>query len=305
MSGGRVLNMAQCKINVRFFRPPPELEGCFSSFYRAEFDIPEGGFVRDRLQPEWGNTRFFRDAAPDASMASGAHLVGAAFTATGPSAMLTDFTLGNTRLWGIGYFPLGWAKFIGAPASELANCVVDGRKHPAFADFLDLSHSLYGDTPDDEAEYARIIGHFMARADRVVPDQEKIAVAHAALVEPDLASVADFASRAGLTPRTLERICRRYFGFTPRLLLRRQRFMRSLAAYMLDPSISWTTAIDGRYHDQAHFVRDFHHFMGMSPSEYAALDHPILAAFMRERAQVWGAAAQTLDKPVPLDKAVP
>jgi hypothetical protein len=37
--------------------------------------------------------------------------------------------------------------------------------------------------------------------------------------------------------------------------------------------------------------------MGMSPGEYAALDHPILAAFMKERARVWGAAAQTLDPP--------
>ena len=37
----------------------------------------------------------------------------------------------------------------------------------------------------------------------------------------------------------------------------------------------------------------------------AALDHPILAAFMRERAQVWGAAAQTLDNPAPLDKPAP
>lgn len=291
--------MAQCEIDVRFFRPPPELEGCFSSFYRAEFRVSENGTVQDRLQPEWGNTRFFRGAAPDASMPSGARLSGAAFTATGPSSMLTDFTLGSTRLWGIGYLPLGWAKFIGAPASEMANCVVDGDLDPAFADFRELSATLHDDQPDDEAEYARIIAHFLARAGRVVSDREKIEAVHLALVEPDLASVGDFAERSGLTLRTLERICRRYFGFTPRLLLRRQRFMRSLAAYMLDPSISWTTAIDGRYHDQAHFVRDFHHFMGMSPSEYAALDHPILAAFMRERAQARGAAAQTLDKPAP------
>lgn len=291
--------MAQCEIDVRFFRPPPELEGYFSSFYRAEFRVPDGAVVRDRLQPEWGNTRFFRGAAPHATMPGGAQLADAPFTATGPSSTLTDFTLGATRLWGVGYFPLGWAKFVRSPAGELANCIVDGDSHPAFADFRELSRTLHGEEPDDEAEYQRLIAFFLTRADRAVHDRDKIEAVHVALVEPDLASVADFAERAGLTSRTLERICRRYFGFTPRLLLRRQRFMRSLAAYMLDRTISWTTAIDGRYHDQAHFVRDFHYFMGMSPSEYAALDHPILAAFMRERAQAWGAAAQTLDKPAP------
>ena len=31
------------------------------------------------------------------------------------------------------------------------------------------------------------------------------------------------------------------------------------------------------------FVRDFKQFMGMTPSQYAALDKPIMAAVMRER----------------------
>ena len=31
----------------------------------------------------------------------------------------------------------------------------------------------------------------------------------------------------------------------------------------------------GCVNDQAHFVRDFKRFMGMSPSRYAALDHPV------------------------------
>ena len=38
----------------------------------------------------------------------------------------------------------------------------------------------------------------------------------------------------------------------------------------------------------------------MNPSEYAALDHPILTSFMEARARVWGSAAQTLDPPLDL-----
>jgi hypothetical protein len=66
---------------------------------------------------------------------------------------------------------------------------------------------------------------------------------------------------------------------------------------MLDRSLKWIGAIDGHYHDQAQFVRDFREFMGMSPRQYAALPHPVLELFMHERARVHGAAAQTLDVP--------
>jgi shikimate dehydrogenase len=54
--------------------------------------------------------------------------------------------------------------------------------------------------------------------------------------------------------------------------------------------MKWVGAMDGHYHDQAQFVRDFRQFMGMSPRQYAALDKPILAAVMRERARIAGAA---------------
>jgi AraC-like DNA-binding protein len=41
--------------------------------------------------------------------------------------------------------------------------------------------------------------------------------------------------------------------------------------------------MDSLYHDQAQFVRDFKQFMGITQSQYAALDKPIMAAVMRER----------------------
>ena len=78
-------------------------------------------------------------------------------------------------------------------------------------------------------------------------------------------TVAELVRRSGASQRTVERLCRRAFGFTPKLLLRRQRFMRSLADFVLDPTLKWIDAIDSQYHDQAQFVRDFRQFMGMTP----------------------------------------
>lgn len=287
----------KCDIDVRFFRPPPEFDGHFSSFYRVNVRVEDGARVVDHLLPEWGNVRFLRGDSPDAALGNGSSLRNADFVATGPSSMPTKFTLGTTRAWGIGLCPLGWAKYMRAPADEMANLVVDGGQHPAFGDFEPLFRALQELEADDDAEYALIMEHFHARRDRVVADEQKILVVHAVLVDPSVNNVAEFSERTNLQPRTLERVCRRAFGFPPRLLLRRQRFMRSLADFMLTPQANWTSAIDGLYHDQAHFVRDFRSFMGMSPSEYAALDHPILGAFMQERARIWGSAAQTLDNP--------
>ena len=73
--------------------------------------------------------------------------------------------------------------------------------------------------------------------------------------------------------------------------------MRSLTTFMLSDDGKWTDAMDAHYHDQAQFSREFRAFMGMSPREYAAKDHPILTAFVKARARIWGSPAQTLDKP--------
>lgn len=286
---------ADCTIDVRFFAPPADLDGCFTTFYRVELKVADGGIVGDWLQPEWANLRFFSGDYPHAQI-DGKSLEQARITVTGPSSLPNRFEIGSTRLWGIGLFPLGWARFIRLPAADYANAVADGDRHPDFRQFVALADSLFEGSSGDDAEFARIV-EFFRSLDRPVPDQDRINAVHAALVDPDVDSVAHFAERSGLSIRALERCCSRHFGFAPKLLLRRQAFMRSLAAFMLAKGGNWTEAIDEHYHDQSHFTRDFRTFMGMTPTDYAALPHPILGAFMAERARVWGSPAQTLDRP--------
>ena len=133
----------------------------------------------------------------------------------------------------------------------------------------------------------------MRHADRPVPQEEQILACQEALRDPDIANVTELGERLGIGERSLERLCGRHFGFPPKLLLRRQRFLRSLARFMLDPRRTWSKAIDGQYYDQAQFVRDFRSFMGMTPSEYADTPHPILEKIMAQRMADQGAAPQT------------
>jgi methylphosphotriester-DNA--protein-cysteine methyltransferase len=67
------------------------------------------------------------------------------------------------------------------------------------------------------------------------------------------------------------------------MLLRRQRFLRSLTDFTVDPSLKWVGALDAAYHDQAQFVRDFREFMGMTPTEYGQRDKPVVERVLRER----------------------
>ncbi|MGN3974798.1 helix-turn-helix domain-containing protein [Tsuneonella sp. SYSU-LHT278] len=285
----------ECTVSARFFAPPEGLEGCLTSIYRLELSVAGPGVVTDWLQPEWANLRVFSGARPWAQVGEGRVVDDARFTVTGPSSRGTRFELGTTRMWGIGLLPLGWARLVGRPAAGYANMLADAERHPDFARFADLP-GIFAGTPDDDIELERIIA-VLRRASRPLADETRIVAVHQAMIQLGLAKVDDFAQRAGLSVRALERVCRRHFGFPPKLLLRRQRFVRSIAAWMLGGMGKWTGAIDELYTDQAHFNHEFHEFMGMSPSEYAALPHPILAEFMEQRAKSWGSPAQTLDRP--------
>jgi AraC-like DNA-binding protein len=291
---------AHYSVRSRFYTPPPQFNGCFTTFYQLALDCEEGGTLHDFLQPEWGNIRFFGNAAPRAQI--GESLVeNARFNATGPSSLPCEFELGTTRMWGIGFLPLGWARFVDADARDLTNTVCDGASHPVFQKFDCLSEVLCDPSVPTEEQLA-FLTETLERLMQPNRDESKITRIHTALVGGEHIVVGDLAAECGMSIRTLERMCHRYFGFSPKLLLRRQRFMRSLTSFMLHQGARWTEAMDGEYHDQAQFTREFTQFMTMTPSKYAALDHPILASFMEARARVWGSAAQTLDEPSRFDE---
>ncbi|WP_234041536.1 helix-turn-helix domain-containing protein [Erythrobacter aureus] len=283
-------------IDVRFFAPPDDLARCFTMVYRLEVSLPEGEVLEDWLQPEWCNLRFFAENPPKAEFPEGPSVSGARFLATGPTSCPTHFLLGRTRMWGVGLLPHGWARFVGAHAADHTNTIVDGEASPHFSRLAPLCEAMCSREHSDEEQFAFLTDFFRKLANPP-RDSARIQKVHEVMIDPRLLHVDEFAQRSGMSKRTLERLCARHFGFSPRLLLRRQRLMRSLAAFMLEPRTSWSAVIDGHYHDQSHFVHEFHAFMRCSPSEYAAKPHPVMAAFMADRKRVWGSPAQTLVSP--------
>lgn len=287
---------SSASVSTRFFPVSTALRPYVSTIYLTEVTIPRGGRVEDYLHPEWANLRFVEGDLPRAAIGGGAALEAPRFIATGPTSKACYFSAGNMQTWGIGILPMGWAKFIPLAAEDLADRFTDGNAHPAFTRFSSLARSLR-QMNDVEAAALSIDDYFSRLLADAPPDDPAILAAHVALVDDDLSSVAGLADKLSMSERSIERLSHRAFGFPPKLLLRRQRFLRSLGRFMLDPSMAWIDTMDHHYYDQAQFTRDFQRFMGMSPRDYAARPKPILGSAAFARAAAAGAAVQGLHKP--------
>ena len=281
-------------VTVRFYPPPEDLRGCFTTFYVTELDPGEDGLLHDCLHPEWAGMRFFNPSGPSAWMDDGQRHDCLLFQAAGPTSHPIHFAMPKTRMWGFGFLPLGWARYVRLPAAAYADKLCDGHAEPLCAPFRPLAESLFGPEPDEAAELARIIAFFRDFRAYPLPEEKRIVAIHAALVDPEVVTVTDLVGRVAASQRTVERLCHRHFGFSPKLLLRRQRFLRTLQELRAHPGEGWASLIDAWYYDQSHFVRDFHRFMGMSPSAYFALPHQLLGPAARARMAALGASLQGL-----------
>jgi AraC-like DNA-binding protein len=88
---------------------------------------------------------------------------------------------------------------------------------------------------------------------------------------PHEATVAGLAAQHGVTPRTLQRLFRRYVGVGPKWVLQRYRMHEAAERMLVDPEIDLARlALDLGYADQAHFGNDFHARTGRTPAAYLA-----------------------------------
>ena len=287
-------------VAVHFFMPSAALAPYVSTYYLTESNLAADDAIEDWLHPEWANLRFSSGGDWSSGLGDDPLQPMSAAILTGPTSRTQHFRLGGPiRIWGVGLLPLGWLRLIGASACDYVDRTVAVADEPCCARLVPLPAAVFSGLPHPAQEAQRIDACLIDLLTRCPPheDEARIRAAHSALIDEDVASVAGLAGRLGISSRSLERLSLRAFGFSPKLLLRRQRFLRSLAQFMLDPSLTWIRTLDFHYVDQAHFVRDFRRFMEMNPRRYGALDHPVLRAAAQGRTAAAGAAVQALHRP--------
>lgn len=284
-------------VALRFFLPPEALRPFVTTLYHMEISGREGQPVDDWLHPEWANLRIIPGRTVEAGMGGKPLEPMPRAVLAGPTSVATRFRALEGRSWGIGLLPLGWARLTGAPASDYADRYADVDTDPAFEHLRPLCACVSDAKDEILSERDAMVRELTKLLAAPSPREADVIRVEEALTDPRFHSVAELATSLGMSARTMERFCSRAFGFSPQLLLRRQRFVRSLAKFMLDPSLKWIDTLDSHYHDQAHFVRDFKRFMTMSPSAYASMPHPVLMAAAHARAAIAGEAMQVLHKP--------
>ena len=276
--------------SVSFILSDPSLRGLISAYYEVEPPAGEPA-VSDLLHPEWANIRLVLSGVW--TLGDQTSDIGAEAAIYGPTSRAVPIR-GEGAGLGIGLLPKGWAAFIDVAASTLADRVAPVAEvmGPAAATELGVLRACH----NLAERAARLDAFFLARlAGR--PSSETIGEAHAVLMRPEIVTVEAFADALGLTLRQVHRLSLRVFGFPPKLLLRRQRFLRTLAILRQNLDRPWADLIDPAYYDQSHLVRDFQRFMGMSPTRYFALPREMLESAAVARTASVGQPMQGLQPP--------
>jgi AraC-like DNA-binding protein len=86
---------------------------------------------------------------------------------------------------------------------------------------------------------------------------------------PEANSVAAVTQRVGLSAKRFIERFKAEVGITPKRYCRVHRFQRALTEMGRSNRVDWTSvALDCGYFDQAHFIRDFREFSGITPTAY-------------------------------------
>jgi AraC-like DNA-binding protein len=286
-----VTDPAPTTASVTYHLPAEALRDAITTYYLVKVTGP--GTVRDQIFPEWPNFRLILSGTWEAKFPDVDVEPVPQDGVTGALERAVWVTGSAGLMVGVGLMPQGWPRFTALPADAFTN-----RMRPlgdAIGPAADqLRARLCAAAPDgDEALFA-VLDEVLPGLMQKAPEAATVAAAHAALQDPAVQTVADWAATFELSSRQLERFSQRYFGLPPKRLLRRQRLLRTLAAMREANEGTWAQFLDSQFTDQAHFIHEFNYYMGMSPTAYMARTQPFMAEAWKRRMALLGAPVQVL-----------
>lgn len=268
------------------YPPSPDLADIIARHYVFSVELPDDYVIIDSLLAE---TPFIRVLiAGDWTGESAPHT----WTSVGPMVFFGANSRpyrvrvkGSFHVIGIAFCPGGWRCLFDPPSNIYTNQMLSLRE--LWGDNSDRLHAQLAPLPRED--HAGAIAAIEAHVRKLISQRKPVAP-DAAMQQFELIArndstilIRDAADRIGLTARQMERRCNAAFGMSPKTVLRRARFldmasaMRGLSA----PSEEQLAAL--RYYDQSHLNREFRHFIGMTPGQFAVTPTPLLTAGLELR----------------------
>ncbi|AIZ64285.1 hypothetical protein PK28_12405 [Hymenobacter sp. DG25B] len=167
-------------------------------------------------------------------------------------------------LFGVQLTPLAVRRLLKVPAGAFLNSLIDVR-------LLNPSFETLANQLAEAATFLRrcvLLEAWVQQRLQQVPAQEAVLSAYLSGASVAAGSVAELADRVCYSPRQLSRKAHELFGLSAEALLRYRRYVGALPALHAPGKSLTSVGLENGFYDQAHFVRDFRHFTGLTPSHY-------------------------------------
>jgi AraC-like DNA-binding protein len=270
-------------LSLRYFPPATELIGRVASFYIMESAPTAALDIHDFAIPVWPNMRFLLRGEIDVFLEDTQKYLAppAQCAMFGSTTVATHVHMrGSLKVIGGSFFPRGWRELFGVPASDWANkagFLKDIWGYEPTGTLRELSLAT-----KDEDVISILNQLFLDRlaASKKHRTAESTVLVEQLLVDPAITSVDQLAEKTGLSLRQIERIAMNGYGHPPKQVIRKFRFLRTMATLAKTPNAAWRDMIDELYYDQSHFIRDFKQFTGLTPTEYQKKPPLIMQGFI-------------------------
>ncbi|PCG15522.1 MULTISPECIES: AraC family transcriptional regulator [Sphingomonas] len=271
---------------ARFEMPAPALRGLVGSYHVFDSEKEWRDGVKPWLLPSWPAIRFI--LAPDTiALTIGSRRYDPMPVAAlyGNASRAMQMTTHGGVTIGVDLTPLGWSRLFDARADDHRDRVVPlDTLLPAgwVACALDRLRAS-----DRSTQVKAILDDLLLAIVRPPGrDDDQIVALHRLIADEDTRDLTSAAASLGMSPAALRRLSTRYFGFPPKTLLIRTRFVRSLVRMMLAGGGANYAAMAPTYFDASHFLRDADRFLGMTPRRFLQQDHRYLIACLNGLAEV-------------------
>lgn len=188
--------------------------------------------------------------------------------------------------------PIGWSRLFGARADQLRDTItpLDALLPvPAVRDLEDAMHRV-----ETGLEVKALLDDFFRRTLRSPAEDDLAIRVLMHIIERDEGlSIVESCERHGIAQHRLQRVANRYFGFPPKLLKSRFRFLTTLMQVIATPVTSYDPIRVAGF-EIPYFLRLSQYFLGMTPRQFAHRQHPYFAAVTRAREQVFGVPIPTM-----------